>query len=78
MVIAYGGNAAAQVLMLSPIAVIFQNARAQVVGHENVVTADQLFSNPVYLVAPYVTILAVMLLAAMYFKKSQSKFAELV
>lgn len=78
MVIAYGGNTAAQLLMLSPIAVLFQNARAQVVGHENVVTADQLFSNPIYLVLPYVIIVVVLFLAAMYFKKNQSKFAELV
>lgn len=78
MVISYGGNTAAQVLMLSPIAVIFQSARAQVVGHENVITADQLFSNPVYLALPYLMIVATLLLATVYFKKNQSKFAEQV
>lgn len=78
MVIEYGGNAAAQVLMLSPIAVLFQNARAQMVGHENVITADQLFSNPLYLAIPYVIIGCVVVLATIYFKKGQSKFAEQV
>ena len=78
MVIGYGGTVAAQILMISPIAVIFQNVRAQVVGHENVITADQLFSNPLYIIIPYVFIAGVVILAAVYFKKSQSKFAERV
>jgi ABC-2 type transport system permease protein len=78
MVMGYGDAIAAQVLMLSPIAVLFQNARAQIVGHENVITADQLFSNPVYIAIPYLIIAGVVVLAAVYFKKSQSKFAERV
>jgi len=78
MVVTFGGNAAAQLLMLSPIAVLFQNARAQVVGYENVITADQLFSNPIYLALPYLIIAGVILLATVYFKKNQSKFAERV
>lgn len=69
---------AAQVLMLSPVAVIFQNARAQMVGNENVITADQLFSNPVYLAIPYVIVAATLTLAVYYFKKHQAKFAEQV
>lgn len=67
---------AAQGIMLSPIAVIFQNARAQMVGHDNVITADQLFSNPIYLVIPYAITVIVMILAIWYFKKNQGKFAE--
>ena len=78
MVITYGGVGAAQVLMLSPVAVIFQNARAQLVGHENVITANQLFSNPLYIVIPYGIIALVVLLAVVYFRKNQSKFAEQV
>lgn len=67
---------AAQVLMLSPVAVIFQNARAQMVGGDNVITADQLFSSPVYIAAPYVVIGLLVVTATVYFKKSQGKFAE--
>ncbi len=78
MVMKVGGEAAAQLLMLSPIAVLFQQARAQVIGHDNVITADQLFSNPLWLVLPYAIIALVILLATVYFKKSQSKFAEQV
>ena len=78
MVIEVAGNLPAQLLMLSPIAALFQNARAQVVGSEHVVTADQLFSNPIYLAVPYVIIAIVIIVASVYFKKNQSKFAERV
>lgn len=69
---------AAHILMLNPIAVLFQDARAQLVGHENVVTASQLFSNPILLALPYLIIAVVVVTAVWYFKKSQAKFAELV
>ena len=78
MVMSVGGLFAAQILMLSPIAVLFRLARAQVVGHDNVVTADQIFSNPIYLAVPYFIVVGVIILGAMYFRKSQSKFAEQV
>lgn len=66
----------AQILMLSPVAVIFQDARAQLVGGENVITAGQLFSNPLWLALPYVIIVLVTVFAVWYFKRSQGKFAE--
>ena len=69
---------AAQFLMLSPIAVLFQEARAQVVGHANVTTATQLFSNPIYIAIPYVIIVITIVFAIIYFKNNQSKFAEKV
>ena len=78
MVIKFGGITAAQFLMVSPVAVLLQNARAQVIGHENVITADQLFSNPIYIILPYAIIIGTIVLAAIYFRKSQSKFAEYV
>lgn len=78
MVIEVGGQTAAQLIMLSPIAVLFQQARAYVVGTENMVTADQVFSNPLYLALPYGVILGVILLATVYFKKNQKYFAERV
>lgn len=78
MVITVGGLFAAQILMLNPIAVLIQEARAQMVGHDNVVTANQLFSNPVYLILPYAVVAVVLVLAALYFRKNQGKFAEQV
>lgn len=75
MGISYKG---AQLLMLNPVAVIFQNARAQVVGGENAVTAGQLFSNPIYLLLPYLLIVVIMVLAVWYFRKNQGSFAEQV
>lgn len=78
MVISYSGMMAAQLLMLSPIAVLIQNARAEMVGHQNVVTADELFSNPIYLVLPYIIIGVTLVLAVLYFRKNQGKFAEQV
>lgn len=71
-------HTAAQILMISPIAVLFQNARAQLVGHENVITNDELFSNPLLILLPYLIIIVIFTIGVLYFKKSQSKFAELV
>lgn len=67
---------AAKILMLSPVAVIFQNARSQLVGTENVVTNSQLSANPFYLAAPYLIIIVIAVMAIIYFRKSQKKFAE--
>lgn len=78
MVIETGGHMAAQLLMLSPVAVLFQQARAQVVGSENMITADQVFDNPIFLAIPYVIILTVIVLATVYFRSSQKYFAERV
>ena len=75
MVLQYN-DLAARLLMLSPIAVLFQNARAQLVGHENVVTADQLFSNPLWLTLPYAIIAVTIIVSTWYFRKNQAKFAE--
>jgi len=77
-VVAVGGNLAAQLLMLNPVAVLIQSARSQVVGYQNVVTAGQLFSNPLYLLIPYIIIFVIVLFGSLYFKKNQSKFAEQV
>ena len=76
LVIQVGGAFAGQILMLSPIAVLLQQARAEVVGSENIITASQLFSNPVFIILPYVVIVAVIALGAISFRRSQSKFSE--
>lgn len=71
-----GSVFAAKLLMLSPIAVIFQEARVQLFGHEGTITSSELSSNPLYLAVPYVIILITVVIAALYFKKSQRTFAE--
>jgi ABC-2 type transport system permease protein len=76
LVIQVGGAFAAQILMLSPIAVLFQQARAEVIGHEHVITADQLFTNPFLLILPYAIVAIVIIGGSLYFKHSQSKFSE--
>lgn len=76
MVIDHGGVEAAKLLMLSPIAVLFQNARAQLVGHDNVITADQLSTNWLFLATPYIIIAVTVVVSVLYFRKNQSKFAE--
>ena len=67
---------AAQVLMLNPVAVLIQDARAQLVGAENVITSGQLFSKPFFLIIPYAIMIAFAVLAVWYFKKRQARFAE--
>jgi len=75
MVINYNIQAA-QILMLNPIAVLIQEGRAQLVGDEPVITANELFSNPAYLIIPYAIMVAFAVLAVWYFKKKQARFAE--
>lgn len=77
MVMEYS-SLAAQVLLLSPLAALFQNARAQLLGHDNIITPDQLFSNPFWLAVPYIIIVLTIILSTWYFRKNQSKFAEMV
>ena len=77
MVITYNATAA-HFLMLSPIAVLFQSARAQLVGHAHVTTADQLFTNPILLGVPYLIIAIVVAVSVWYFRTSQAKFAEIL
>jgi len=75
MVIAHS-LVAAKILMLSPIAMIFQNARMQLIGGTNTITTDQILGHPIYLLIPYGIIVITGVLAALYFKKSQKTFAE--
>ena len=67
---------AAQVLMLNPVAVVIQESRAWLVGGENVITPSELSTNLLFLLAPYLIIAGVAVLAVWYFKKKQSSFAE--
>lgn len=67
---------AAQVLMLSPIAVILQDARYNLVTQKDTITNSQIIDNPLLLILPHVFIAVVAVVAIIYFKKSQKYFAE--
>lgn len=67
---------AAQYLMLNPIATVIQNARASLVGQENVITNSQMASSFVFEIVPYLIIVIVCFVGFMYFKKAQKTFAE--
>lgn len=67
---------AARILMTNPVAMLIQDARAQLAGHDNVITASQLFTNPTWLWGTYLLMLLVGLFAGWYFKLKQNKFAE--
>lgn len=66
---------AAQVMLLNPVAQIIQDARYNTVTHQTV-TTDQMVQNPYYAMIPYALVVAAIVLASWYFKKSQKYFAE--
>lgn len=74
-VLASGHAYAAQILMLNPIAQTIQGARYSAITTQ-AVTTEQLFSNPLWLLMPYLVVAASIVLAVWYFKKTQGYFAE--
>jgi ABC-2 type transport system permease protein len=67
---------AAQVLMLSPIAVILQDARYNLVSQSTTVTNTQILDNPFLLFVPHIIIAVIVIVAVQYFKSNQRYFAE--
>lgn len=67
---------AAQLLMLSPIAVIFQDARHNLVSQSSTILNTEIISNPLLLALPHAIVVAAVVLAVYYFKKNQKFFAE--
>ncbi len=67
---------AAKILMMSPIAVIVQDSRYNVITHTDTMTASQVINNPWALAAPHIIVLSLIVIATLYFKKSQKYFAE--
>ncbi len=67
---------AAQALLLSPIAVILQDARYNLVTQKDTVTASQLISNDLLLILPHAIVIISVIIAVFYFKKNQGHFAE--
>lgn len=66
---------AAQIMLLSPIAQIIQDARYNTVTHQ-AETTGSLIQNPLLALIPYVIVFVSIVLASWYFKKSQKYFAE--
>jgi len=66
---------AAKLIMLNPVAQAIQDARYFLVTHESV-TPSQLFHNPLYIIAPFLIVVAVLAIGSFYFKKNSKYFAE--
>ncbi len=67
---------AAQALMLSPIAVILQDARYNLVSQSSTILNTHIIENPLLIALPHIIVAATVVLAVWYFKKSQRNFAE--
>ena len=67
---------AAQLLMLSPIAVILQDARYNLVSHTSTITNTQIIDNQLLIILPHLVVIATVVFAVFYFKKNQKYFAE--
>jgi len=67
---------AAKLLMLSPIAVIIQDSRYNAITHTDTITASQIIHSPWALILPHVIVLLLIVVASLYFKRSQKHFAE--
>ena len=68
---------AAKVLLLNPVAQAIQDARYSLVTHETL-TSAALYHHKFYLVAPFLIAVVVLIVGALYFKKSSKYFAERV
>ena len=66
---------AAQLLLLNPVAQIIQDARYNLVTHQTV-TTRQLIGDSWLILVPYALVAVSIILASIYFKKSQKYFAE--
>jgi len=66
---------AAQVLMLNPVAQVIQDARHALITEETI-TPGQLFSNPLFVLIPFVIVITTFIVGAVYFKKNSRFFAE--
>lgn len=66
---------AAQVLLLSPVAQVIQDVRYFLITSDSL-TMEQVTDNIVFILAPFMIIVAFTTLGAWYFRRSQGKFAE--
>jgi len=66
---------AAKLLLLNPVAQAIQDARYFLVTPQTV-TPSQLSGNPLYIIVPFLIVIAVLVVGALYFKKNSKYFAE--
>ncbi|MGB4762514.1 MAG: ABC transporter permease [Candidatus Saccharimonas sp.] len=64
-----------KILLLNPVALIIQDARYNVIGHQ-VPTAWNTFSNHWFVLIPYAAIALILVLGVWYFRRESSTFAE--
>ncbi len=66
---------AAKILLMSPVAQIIQDARYNLITHQTI-TTDRLIDNFWIAILPHAFVIASIVFASLYFKKSQKYFAE--
>jgi ABC-2 type transport system permease protein len=66
---------AAQILMLNPVAQVIQDSRHALIT-EQTITPGQLFNNPIFILIPFIIVIATFVIGALYFKKNSRFFAE--
>jgi len=66
---------AAQILMLNPVAQVIQDSRHALIT-EQTITPGQLFNNPIFILIPFIIVIATFIIGALYFKKNSRFFAE--
>ncbi len=66
---------AAQLMLINPVAQVIQDARYNAITHQTI-TTQKLFDNPLWVILPYLIVVAAIVLASLYFKSSQRYFAE--
>lgn len=71
-------EAAAKLMMLNPVAQIIQDSRYVAINQEQTVTLTNIYDTRLVRLVPVVLTLVVVIVAALYFKKSSKSFAEYV
>ncbi len=66
---------AAKLLLLNPVAQAIQDARYVLVTQQSV-TSSQLSHGFLYIIAPFLLVIAVLVIGSLYFKKNSKSFAE--
>lgn len=66
---------AAKIMLMNPVAQIIQDGRFNLVTHQTT-TSMSLINNPYYAIIPYVLVVILIIVASLYFRKSQRYFAE--
>lgn len=66
-----------KLLLLNPVAQAIQDARYAAITHDPLVlTTTRLSDNPWYIMAPFITVIVVLILGMLYFKSQADSFAE--